>query len=78
MKAVSPATPTASPNDDESAAMMASMQKNMAYIFPVMTVFISMKLPAALALYWVATTVFGIVQQYIFKKRLNITSSVAM
>ncbi|HBE90162.1 MAG TPA: hypothetical protein DDW41_03075 [Candidatus Andersenbacteria bacterium] len=78
MKSVSPTTPPPAPNDDQSAAMMASMQKNMAFMFPVMTVFISMKLPAALALYWVATTIFGIVQQYVFKKRLHITSSVAM
>lgn len=78
MKMASPATPPAPTSDDQSAAMMASMQKNMAFIFPVMTVFISLKLPAALALYWVATTIFGIVQQYIFKKRLNITSPVAM
>lgn len=61
--------------NDDTAQMMSSMQKNMAYIFPAMTVFISLQLPAALALYWVASTFFGILQQYLFKKYLNITSA---
>jgi len=78
MKSVSPAQAPPPSGDDQSAQMMASMQKNMAFIFPVMTVFIAMQLPAALGLYWVATTIFGIVQQYIFKKYLNVASSVAM
>lgn len=78
MKSVTPAQPLSQSDDDQSAQMMASMQKNMAFIFPIMTVFIAMQLPAALALYWVATTMFGIVQQYMFKKHLNIASPVAM
>ncbi len=67
-----PAQPSA---NDDTAQMMSSMQKNMAYIFPAMTIFISLQLPAALALYWVASTFFGIVQQYSFKKYLNVSSS---
>ena len=78
MKSVTPQQQPSVGADDQSAQMMASMQKNMAFIFPIMTVFIAMQLPAALALYWVATTMFGIVQQYIFKKHLNIASPVAM
>ena len=78
MKSITPPQPPAANDDDQSAQMMASMQKNMAFIFPIMTVFIAMRLPAALALYWVATTIFGIVQQYVFKKYLNVASSVAM
>lgn len=39
--------------------------KQMLYIFPVMIVFISMKLPAALALYWIITNIFMIIQQYL-------------
>lgn len=69
--AAAPAPPT---GNEQSAEMMASMQKNMAYIFPVLTVFISMQLPAALALYWIASTIFGIAQQYYVKKRLHITN----
>lgn len=79
MHLVKPAAPAAPSTDsDQSAQMMASMQKNMTYIFPVMTVFISMQLPAALALYWVASTIFGIVQQYTFKHYLKISSGVAV
>jgi YidC/Oxa1 family membrane protein insertase len=75
MRMASPSSPppTSSAND-QSAAMMTSMQKNMAYLFPVMTVFISMQLPAALALYWAASTIFGVVQQYFVKKKLNISN----
>jgi YidC/Oxa1 family membrane protein insertase len=80
MRQVTSAAPqTSLPTENEqSAQMMASMQKNMAYIFPVMTVFIAMQLPAALALYWVASTIFGIIQQRLFKKYLNISSGVAV
>ena len=39
----------------------AMMSKQMLYIMPLMTIFIAWKLPAGLALYWVATTAFGII-----------------
>lgn len=58
---------------DQSQQMMMAMQKNMMYIFPVMTVFIAFQLPAALALYWVASTLFAIVQQYLIRRILHIT-----
>ena len=45
---------------DPQQKMMQSMQ----YYFPLITVFIAWSLPAALGLYWVTTTIFGIVQQY--------------
>ena len=47
-------------NIDAQQKMMQSMQ----YYFPLITVFIASSLPAGLALYWVTTTLFGIVQQY--------------
>ena len=75
MRATTAAATSASSSDDQTAEMMASMQKNMLYIFPVMTVFISMQLPAALALYWVASTIFGIAQQYYFKRYLNVVTT---
>lgn len=40
------------------------MQKQMLYFFPVFTVIILFKLPAAIGLYWLTTTVFTITQQY--------------
>jgi YidC/Oxa1 family membrane protein insertase len=78
MRLATPAAPQLSGDSEQSAQMMVSMQKNMAYIFPAMTVFVSLQLPAALALYWVASTLFGIVQQYLFKMYLNVASSVAV
>jgi YidC/Oxa1 family membrane protein insertase len=46
--------------DDPSQRMMQSM----VYTFPIMTVFFGATFPAGLALYWITTTVFQIVQQY--------------
>ena len=40
------------------------MTQSMAYTFPLMTVVIGANFPAGLGLYWIATTVFQIVQQY--------------
>jgi YidC/Oxa1 family membrane protein insertase len=40
------------------------MTQSMAYTFPLMTVVIGAQFPAGLTLYWIATTVFQIVQQY--------------
>jgi YidC/Oxa1 family membrane protein insertase len=43
----------------------ARMMQQMAYYFPLITVFIAWGLPAGLSLYWVATTVFQVAQQYV-------------
>ena len=43
----------------------AKMMQSMAYYFPLITVVIAWGLPAGLAVYWVATTVFQIGQQYV-------------
>lgn len=45
------------------------MQKQMLYFFPIFTVFILWRMPAAIALYWLTTTIFTIGQQYIILKR---------
>lgn len=52
---------------------MINMQ--MMYLFPVITVFIGMSLPAALALYWVATTVFTVIQQLIVMNKFKEVAS---
>ena len=62
--------------DEQSAQMMASMQRNMMYIFPVMTIFIALQLPAALSLYWVASTFFAMGQQYLIKRALKTEAAV--
>jgi YidC/Oxa1 family membrane protein insertase len=40
------------------------MMQSMMYYFPLITVFIASSVPSGLAVYWVTTTLFGIVQQY--------------
>lgn len=39
------------------------MQANMAYVFPLMTLFVAGNFPAGVALYWIITTAFSVVQQ---------------
>lgn len=38
--------------------------KNMMYMFPAMMVFISLKMPAGLQVYWLASSICAVVQQY--------------
>jgi YidC/Oxa1 family membrane protein insertase len=40
------------------------MMQNMTYYFPLLTVVFAWGFPAGLALYWVTTTTFGIIQQF--------------
>lgn len=51
--------------EEDSLEMAQSMQQQMLLIMPVMTTFIALKFPSGLALYWVITTVFSLVQQYL-------------
>jgi len=46
------------------------MQKQMLYFFPIFTIFILWKLPAAIALYWLVMTLFSIVQQFFILKKV--------
>lgn len=43
--------------------------KNMMYVFPVMMIFISYKLPSGLQLYWFVSSLIGIIQQYFIMNR---------
>ncbi len=43
--------------------------KNMMYIFPLMMVFISYKMPAGLQIYWLTSSVAAVVQQYWIMKK---------
>lgn len=49
--------------EDKKDDFMYNMQEQMLYLGPVFTVLISWKLPAGLSLYWLATTIFSIIQQ---------------
>ncbi|MDA1168780.1 MAG: YidC/Oxa1 family membrane protein insertase [bacterium] len=75
MRYLAPAPQSSPGANEETAKMMASMQKNMMYIFPAMTIFIALRLPAALALYWAVSTLFGIIQQIIVKRSLRLVDN---
>jgi YidC/Oxa1 family membrane protein insertase len=55
------AMPAKTPKTDDPSVRMT---QSMAYTFPLLTVVIGANFPAGLGLYWIATTVFQIVQQY--------------
>jgi membrane protein insertase Oxa1/YidC/SpoIIIJ len=55
-------------NKGGDADMAAIMQTQMLYFFPVITILILFRLPAALGLYWIVTAVFSIIQQYFILK----------
>ena len=48
--------------------MAVMMQKQMVYMFPIVTIIILLRLPSALGLYWIASGLFSIVQQYFILK----------
>lgn len=66
--------PKADPKQKSDPMMM--MNKQMIFIFPLITIFIARSVPAALVIYWIVTTIFGIGQQWYVNK--NIRNSQAM
>ena len=54
---------------DQKNQLSGLMQKQMLYFFPIFTVVILLKLPAAIGLYWIITALFSVWQQrLVFKK----------
>ena len=51
--------------EENMAGMAASMQQQMLFLMPNMTVFIAARFPSGLTVYWVITTLFSIGQQYV-------------
>ena len=64
-------TPLNKNNENKKTNFALGMQKQMLYIFPVLTVFILLKLPAALGFYWAISSLFSIIQQYFIFKRIH-------
>lgn len=62
--------PAAPKKDDSGQPDMAQiMSKQMLYLGPLMTLFIGVKFPAGLSLYWLAGTAFMLVQQILIEKK---------
>lgn len=62
--AVAGAGEKAKKTPEKSDDLMYNLQNQMLYLMPLMTVFIGWRLPSGLVLYWLATTVFSVGQQY--------------
>lgn len=56
---------TAPKAKNDAEEMTQAFSKQMLYMFPIFTIIIAIKLPAALALYWIVTTLFMVIQQEI-------------
>lgn len=50
----------------DSLEMASSMQQQMIYMMPAMTVIISLNFQSGLVLYWMVSTLFSLIQQYFF------------
>lgn len=49
---------------EKSDDMQVAIQQSMVYTFPLFTLFIGMRFPSALAIYWMVFSVFQVYQQY--------------
>jgi len=54
---------------DKNSGFAGQMQKQMQYFMPAFMVLILFRLPSAVGLYWLTTTLFTIVQQYCILKK---------
>ena len=59
----------------KSDDMMVSMQKQMTFLMPLMTIIIGFRFPAGLTLYWFVFSLAGLIQQYIIKKNTDLAAS---
>lgn len=56
-------------NKEKGVQATSAVSNQMIFMFPFLTIFILLRIPAAVALYWITTTVLSIGQQYlIFEK----------
>ncbi len=63
-----PKAPTEAGKAGEDENMAATMNKQMMYVMPLMTVFIGTKLPAGLAIYWLLSTALMILERFIINR----------
>lgn len=61
---------TMSAQPQQADASAASM-KSMMYMMPLMSVYIAFIMPAALGVYWIAQSVFSLIQELVLNKTLN-------
>ena len=72
---LAPMTATTTDPNKKGPDMQVMMQKQMMYLMPVFTIFIAGRLPAALPLYWIITSIFTVAQQwYVFKDKSKVSA----
>lgn len=59
-----PAVKKQNDQEQDTAEMAESMQKQMMFLMPIMTGVVAIGFPSGLVLYWVTTTAWSVVQQY--------------
>lgn len=62
---------------DDVSKQAAQSMKVMMFIMPLTSVWISLKLPAAVGLYWIFANVFTVIQNYILYKKYNPSEIIA-
>jgi YidC/Oxa1 family membrane protein insertase len=62
------------PQDDDKLDFSQMLSKQMLFLGPLLTLFIGVKFPSGLALYWLISTVFMIIQQYFLEKEDKLIS----
>jgi YidC/Oxa1 family membrane protein insertase len=70
--------PTGTKSDKPKSDIQDIMQKQMLYILPFTTVLISLSLPSALSLYWVASILITIIQQKVVMNQKDSGSEVSV
>ena len=68
-------TPSMASGGDKTMDFTKAIGMQMTYVFPVFTVFILLKLPAGLGLYWATMTLFSIFEQLYIKKKYKMMST---
>jgi len=63
------ATPKPKEDKKKDSSFASQMQKQMLYFMPAFMVLILFRLPSAVGLYWLTTTLFTIIQQYVILKK---------
>jgi YidC/Oxa1 family membrane protein insertase len=75
--AATSSTKTDDQSADDMSQMAATMQQQMVFMMPLMTGFLALRFPSGLALYWVISTVFSLVQQLIISGPGGLTTYLA-
>jgi len=69
MPATKAAEAKAEKTKEQTDDMAAAMQQQMLYFMPVMTLFIGLRFPSGLVLYWLTFSIFMLIQQLWMKKQ---------